>query len=346
MQDKTLMVIDSSHVLMEITKRILERAGYTVYCAVGVADAKEMLAERAPDGIIIDCELPDGDGIDLCRELKKQSDAPIILLSADDADEPAARRAGAYCFLMKPCNYDVLKTSIGMMLNTEQGDTDAADRHGGDSGAATVANATAAGEAIAKAGADGAPPDGSMPQIERQPAYPQKKAKPYVLNLLYRISAACLILVFISVAIYSAANSNTTSRDLPDQPAPLAEFPLPDENAKPRAGNDLFSDGGQGYLIPKYDSVTIAEGDQNVSMTLLNPAGNPYSFTFELILDVTGETLYISGLVSPGMSIEAFTLSRTPAKGEYSAELVIRAYDSDSFVELSKINAPLTLIVV
>ena len=86
-------------------------------------------------------------------------------------------------------------------------------------------------------------------------------------------------------------------------------------------------------------------GSSSVQMTLLNPEGNPYDFTFTITLDGASDALYESGLVSPGMCIREFNPLWAPGKGEHSSRLTIRAYDLESLSEVSFTSVAFELIV-
>jgi CheY-like chemotaxis protein len=103
---------------MDITKRILERVCYTVRCAVGVAVAKEQMADSMPDGIILNSELPDAEGLGYCREFRKTFPLPILFLSNSKDDELPALKAGATDFLKKPFDYEIFKARVNVLLNT------------------------------------------------------------------------------------------------------------------------------------------------------------------------------------------------------------------------------------
>jgi DNA-binding response OmpR family regulator len=102
---------------MELIRRMLERRGYSVRMAVGLAGAREWLDDMTPDGIILENELPDGSGLDYCRKLRKKSGVPILFVSGNREDELPALKAGANDFLKKPCDYDVMIARLGIMLN-------------------------------------------------------------------------------------------------------------------------------------------------------------------------------------------------------------------------------------
>jgi DNA-binding response OmpR family regulator len=127
LQKPTLLLIDGSQVLMELTRRILERAGYSVRLAVGIAGAREWFADYTPDGIILEKELPDGSGLDFLRELREKSEMPVLFVSDRWEDELPALNAGASDYMKKPCNYDVMIARLGAIMKgvyRKSGDTE------------------------------------------------------------------------------------------------------------------------------------------------------------------------------------------------------------------------------
>ena len=117
MQKKTLLIIDNSQVLMDLTKRILERIDYSVRCAYGIAGAHELLMDYTPDGIMLEKDLPDGCGFEFCRELRKARDIPIMCFSGSKEDEAQAKSAGANDFLKKPFDFEIMKIRLNAMMD-------------------------------------------------------------------------------------------------------------------------------------------------------------------------------------------------------------------------------------
>lgn len=114
---KTLLLINGSQVLMDLTKKILEREGYSVRCAAGLSGAREQLMDFTPDGIILDKDLPDGNGLEYCGYLRRNAYVPVMVLSNAKEDELPALKSGANDFLKKPFDYEIMKARIGIMLN-------------------------------------------------------------------------------------------------------------------------------------------------------------------------------------------------------------------------------------
>jgi two-component system, OmpR family, KDP operon response regulator KdpE len=81
-----LVCDDEPHVLRALGV-ILREAGYEQVAAGTLAEALEEAAADPPDAAIVDLLLPDGSGIDLCRELRSWSSMPIVALSALDEED-------------------------------------------------------------------------------------------------------------------------------------------------------------------------------------------------------------------------------------------------------------------
>jgi two-component system KDP operon response regulator KdpE len=83
---------------------VLHDGGFDVDTAAGLGEALARAAARPPDAAIVDLVLPDGDGVELCAELRSWSTMPILVLSALDDEEQKVRAlgAGADDYLTKP----------------------------------------------------------------------------------------------------------------------------------------------------------------------------------------------------------------------------------------------------
>lgn len=83
-----ILLVDDEPELSKMVKGFLQKAGfYKVVTAACCNEAKEVFREEAPNLILLDVMLPDGDGFTLLQELRKESDVPVIFLSARDEDE-------------------------------------------------------------------------------------------------------------------------------------------------------------------------------------------------------------------------------------------------------------------
>lgn len=87
-----------------------------------------------------------------------------------------------------------------------------------------------------------------------------------------------------------------------------------------------------GIAIPGWGSITIPAGQTEVTVDFPNPEANEgkYYLTFQLRLKDTGEVLYQSGLVKPGLHIQKITLSRPLEAGSYTAVIHVQPYKMDA----------------
>jgi len=101
---KKILVVDDEKKIAEILKAYLERDGYQVSTAYDGQSALELAQSNSPDLIILDLMLPKVSGWDVCRELRKESDVPIIMLTArdDTTDKIIGLELGADDYVTKP----------------------------------------------------------------------------------------------------------------------------------------------------------------------------------------------------------------------------------------------------
>jgi two-component system KDP operon response regulator KdpE len=99
-----VLVVDDEAQFLRALQTNLRGAGYDVETATTAAEALSTAALKPPEAIVLDLLLPDGRGTDVCKELRRWTDAPIILVSAvgDEAEKIAALDAGADDYVTKP----------------------------------------------------------------------------------------------------------------------------------------------------------------------------------------------------------------------------------------------------
>jgi two-component system KDP operon response regulator KdpE len=99
-----ILVIDDEIQMRRLLRSTLESAGYAVTLAETGKDGLRLATSERFDGIILDLGLPDGDGIDVLKQLRQWAQYPIIILSvrASEQDIVAALDAGANDYLTKP----------------------------------------------------------------------------------------------------------------------------------------------------------------------------------------------------------------------------------------------------
>jgi two-component system, OmpR family, KDP operon response regulator KdpE len=113
-----VLVVDDEPQILRALQTNLRGAGYEVATAATAADALSSAAMRPPDAFILDLVLPDGSGIDVCRELRSWSSAPILVLSVvgDEPEKVAALDAGADDYVQKPFGIDELLARLRALL--------------------------------------------------------------------------------------------------------------------------------------------------------------------------------------------------------------------------------------
>jgi two-component system KDP operon response regulator KdpE len=99
-----VLVVDDEPQFRRALQTNLRGAGYEVDTATTAEEALSSAALKPPEAIILDLLLPDGRGTEVCRELRRWTEAPIILVSAvgDEAEKIAALDAGADDYVTKP----------------------------------------------------------------------------------------------------------------------------------------------------------------------------------------------------------------------------------------------------
>jgi two-component system KDP operon response regulator KdpE len=118
MSDALVLVVDDEPQILRALQTNLRGAGYDVATAASAQDALSTAAMRPPDAVILDLVLPDGSGIDVARELRSWSTAPILVLSVvgDEAEKVAALDAGADDYVQKPFGIDELLARLRALL--------------------------------------------------------------------------------------------------------------------------------------------------------------------------------------------------------------------------------------
>lgn len=121
---KNLLIIDDDAEIVELLKSFFERQGICVSTGASGEDMWKVLQQSKIDLIILDVMLPGSDGITLCRELRAQSDIPIIMLTALDGetDRVVGLEVGADDYLVKPfSSRELLARARAIMRRTEGG---------------------------------------------------------------------------------------------------------------------------------------------------------------------------------------------------------------------------------
>ena len=100
----TILFVEDEQAILEPFSAALDRAGFEVVAAKTAGSALESFSRVEPDFVLLDLTLPDGDGRDVCLEIRKQSDVPILMLTArgTETDRVVGLELGADDYVVKP----------------------------------------------------------------------------------------------------------------------------------------------------------------------------------------------------------------------------------------------------
>lgn len=112
------MIVDDDPSILRCQRAIIELAGYEVLVAQDGETALRMVIEDSPALMLLDLGLPDMDGFEVCRRVRKFSSIPIIVVSVRDTewDKVRAFHLGADDYVTKPCGYRELLARINAVL--------------------------------------------------------------------------------------------------------------------------------------------------------------------------------------------------------------------------------------
>ena len=111
---KTILVVDDERNIVELLRLYLEKEGWAVIAAGDGEEALALHARHDPDLVILDLMLPKVDGFEVCRELRRRGDVPIVMLTARDdvVDSIVGLELGADDYVAKPFNPRALVARI------------------------------------------------------------------------------------------------------------------------------------------------------------------------------------------------------------------------------------------
>jgi len=113
-----ILVVEDEPAISEPLADHLARDGFEPVVASTMSDAREAYRQRSPDLILLDVMLPDGDGRDLARDIRKESDVPIVMLTArgEEVDRVVGLELGADDYVVKPFSARELSARIRAIL--------------------------------------------------------------------------------------------------------------------------------------------------------------------------------------------------------------------------------------
>ncbi len=118
-----ILVVDDEPKIVKLARDYLERGGFRVVAAADGTTALAAARHERPDLIILDLNLPGADGLDVCRALRRESDVPIIMLTArvEEADRLIGLELGADDYITKPFSPRELVARVRAVLRRVRG---------------------------------------------------------------------------------------------------------------------------------------------------------------------------------------------------------------------------------
>ncbi len=115
---ETILVIEDDEGLSRGICFALDKEGYRVLVSKNLSQGDQQFHSNLVDLVLLDLNLPDGDGLEFCKEIRKASSLPIIILTARDleTDEVIGFESGADDYITKPFSLSVLKARISALL--------------------------------------------------------------------------------------------------------------------------------------------------------------------------------------------------------------------------------------
>ena len=122
MEQKQILIVDDNLELRQALGDYLTRSGFDVVCAENGEAMWRQLRKNQPDLIILDIMMPGDDGFSLCRQLRRTSDIPIIMLTAvtEEADRVAGLEMGADDYITKSFSPRELLARVKTILRRSQ----------------------------------------------------------------------------------------------------------------------------------------------------------------------------------------------------------------------------------
>ena len=125
----TILVVEDEAGILRLVRDYLERAGFTVASASTAADALASMRARRPALVVLDLGLPDRDGLDVARDLRRVADVPIVMLTArgDESDRIVGLELGADDYVVKPFSPKELVARVRAVLRRAESSSARAD---------------------------------------------------------------------------------------------------------------------------------------------------------------------------------------------------------------------------
>lgn len=109
-----VLIVDDDQNVLEDNREYFEKLGYEILCAETVRDAEKVISTAALDCVILDIDLPDGDGFDLCSRVREKTGLPIVFLSGYTEEQSRVKgfSIGGDDYVCKPYSLQELELRV------------------------------------------------------------------------------------------------------------------------------------------------------------------------------------------------------------------------------------------
>lgn len=119
---KKILIIEDEIDLIKVLKDTFEKENFQVFCAENGEEGVEKFYEKNPDLILLDINMPKKNGWEVCKEVREQSNIPIVMMTARDSeiDELKGLNIGADDYITKPFSLKVLIVKVKKILKIDE----------------------------------------------------------------------------------------------------------------------------------------------------------------------------------------------------------------------------------
>lgn len=113
-----VLIIEDDKALNKGVAFALKREGYEILSAYNKTEGKQMILNNKIDFLLLDINLPDGNGLDLCKEIREYVKFPIVFFTANDTEEDMVKgyEVGGDDYISKPFSVELLKYKVNAIL--------------------------------------------------------------------------------------------------------------------------------------------------------------------------------------------------------------------------------------
>lgn len=122
---KNILIVEDDKILNKGVSFFLNKEGYNVISSYTKEEGKLAILQNKIDFLLLDVNLPDGCGLDFCKEISDKMDFPVVFLTANDTEEDMIKGFESGCddYISKPFSIDILKLKINAILKRKGKET-------------------------------------------------------------------------------------------------------------------------------------------------------------------------------------------------------------------------------